>query len=36
MTARWYHMALLIAIGYVLGYYFPQLAQMSVGKIKAA
>jgi hypothetical protein len=32
---KW-HFIWILALGYVLGYYFPQFAAMSVGKIKSA
>lgn len=35
MMAKW-HFIWILALGYILGYYFPQLAAMTVGKVKAA
>jgi hypothetical protein len=32
----WKHSIWIIIIAYILGYYFPQLAAMTVGKLKPA
>ncbi len=35
-SARWWHIIGLLLIGYVIGYYWPALGKMTVGKIKPA
>ena len=36
MTTRWWHIIGLLIIGYVIGYYWPALGKMSVGRIMPA
>lgn len=33
MSARWWHILLLILLGYALGYWMPALGDMTLGKI---
>lgn len=33
MKAHWMHFLWIIALGYILGYYFPKLGQATVGRI---
>lgn len=33
MTAKWWHMFLIIAVGYALGYYFRGVGDMTLAKI---
>lgn len=33
MTTRWYHILGLILLGYALGYWMPQLGNMTIGKL---
>jgi hypothetical protein len=33
MSVRWWHFLFVVAIGYLLGYYFPQLGTMTVNKV---
>lgn len=35
MTARWWHLLILLAIGYALGYYMPALGDVTLGKVYA-
>lgn len=33
MTTKWWHMVLLLLIGYLLGYYFPTFGKATIGKV---
>jgi hypothetical protein len=33
MSARWWHVLLVLLIGYALGYWMPALGDMTLGKI---
>jgi hypothetical protein len=33
MTAKWWHLAVLLFIGIAIDYFFPQLANMTLGKL---
>lgn len=33
MTTRWWHILIILAIGYALGYWMPQLGNASLGKL---
>lgn len=35
MSMKWWHIALLVAVGIALDFFFPTLANMSLGKVTA-
>jgi hypothetical protein len=35
MTPKWWHILILVAIGYALGYWMPKIGDMTIGKIYA-
>jgi hypothetical protein len=33
MSVRWWHILLLVAAGYAIGYYWPAIGKMTLGKL---